>query len=136
MPERTPVRRFSMTERNCTRVTTQVDKVARDGYRLNDAGSAFWAGRDRATTLVAGAGHVEPLGWFCVPQGACQLSFQRNQQLASRSDRSQARSLCARCLSSARTKTQTSQAEIGWCADFVAAAFNRAGGYKVWRGMD
>ena len=32
------------------------------------------------------------------------------------------------------SKTQTSQAEIGWCADFVAAAFNRAGGYEVWEG--
>ena len=43
-----------------TRATTQVDKVGRDGYRLDDAGSAFWARGDRATTLVAGAGHVEP----------------------------------------------------------------------------
>ena len=51
-------------------VTTQVDKGARDGYRLNDAGPAFWAGGDRATTLVAGAGHVGTSWMVLCPAGS------------------------------------------------------------------
>ena len=38
------------------RATTQVHKVAREGYRVDVGGAAFWAGCNRATTLVAGAG--------------------------------------------------------------------------------
>jgi len=39
-----------------TRATTEVHKVAREGYRVDVGGAAFWAGCNRATTLVAGAG--------------------------------------------------------------------------------
>jgi hypothetical protein len=40
------------------RATTQVNKLVREGYRSDVSGLAFWAGRDRATTLIAGARHV------------------------------------------------------------------------------
>ena len=40
------------------RTTTQVHKLAGQGYRFDVGGLAFWAGCDRATTLVAGARHV------------------------------------------------------------------------------
>jgi len=42
------------------RHTTQVHKVAGKGYRFDVGGLAFWAGCDRATTLVAGARHGGP----------------------------------------------------------------------------
>ena len=45
-------------EEKRARATTQVHKVARDGDRFDVGGLAFWAGCDRATTLVAGARHV------------------------------------------------------------------------------
>ena len=45
-------------EEKRARATTQVHKVAREGYRLDVSGSAFWAGCYRATTLVARARHV------------------------------------------------------------------------------
>jgi hypothetical protein len=48
-------------EEKRARATTQVHKVARESYRFDVAGSAFWAGCDRATTLVAGARHVGDL---------------------------------------------------------------------------
>jgi len=56
-------------EEKRARATTQVHKVAREGYRFDVGGLAFWAGCDRPTTLVAGARHV---GSF--PHGMCQLS--------------------------------------------------------------
>ena len=45
-------------EEKRARATTQVHKVAREGYRSDAGGSAFWAGCDCTTTLVAGARHV------------------------------------------------------------------------------
>ena len=59
-------------EEKRARATTQVHKVARDGYRCDPAGLAFWAGCDGSTTRVAGARHV---GSF--PHGMCQLSHKR-----------------------------------------------------------
>jgi hypothetical protein len=56
-------------EEKRARATTQVQKLVREGYCGDVGGSAFWAGCDRATTLVAGARHV---GSF--PHGMCQLS--------------------------------------------------------------
>jgi len=46
-------------EEKRARATTQVHKVAREGYRSDAGGSASWAGCDRTTTLVAGARHVQ-----------------------------------------------------------------------------
>ena len=46
-------------EEKRARATTQVHKVAGEGYRSDAGGSASWAGCDRTTTLVAGARHVE-----------------------------------------------------------------------------
>ena len=40
------------------RATTQVRKVARERYRFDVGGLAFWAWCDSATTLVAGVRHV------------------------------------------------------------------------------
>ena len=54
-------------EEKRARVTTQVHKVAREGYRLDVGGSAFGAGCDRATTLVAGARHSGTLSARNVP---------------------------------------------------------------------
>ena len=45
-------------EEKLARATTQVHKVAREGYRFDVGRFAIWAGCDRATTLVAGAQHV------------------------------------------------------------------------------
>ena len=44
-------------EEKRARAATQVHKVARQGYRFDVAGSAFWAGCDRAITLVTGTRH-------------------------------------------------------------------------------
>ncbi len=46
-------------EEKRARATTEVHKVARDGYGFDVGPLAFWAGCDRATTLVAGARHIE-----------------------------------------------------------------------------
>ena len=46
-------------EEKCARAAMQVHEVARDRYRSDAGGSAYWAGCDRTTTLVAGARHVE-----------------------------------------------------------------------------
>jgi hypothetical protein len=43
-------------EEKRARATTQVHKVAREGYRCDVGGLAFWARCDRATTLFAGLG--------------------------------------------------------------------------------
>ena len=59
-------------EEKRARGTTQVHELARERYRFDVGGLAFWAGCDRATTLVAGARHV---GGF--PHGMCQLSHKR-----------------------------------------------------------
>jgi hypothetical protein len=59
-------------EEKPARGTTQVHKVARDGYRFDVGGMAFWAGCDRAITLVAGGQHV---GSFS--HRTCQLSHKR-----------------------------------------------------------
>jgi hypothetical protein len=59
-------------EEKLARTTTQVHKVARDRYRFDVGTITFWAGCDRATTLVAGARHVEPH-----PHGMCQLIHKR-----------------------------------------------------------
>ena len=61
-------------EEKRARATTQIHKVAREGYRFDGGGSAFSAGYDRATTLVAGARHVGDL--IGLPHGTCQLSHQ------------------------------------------------------------
>ena len=45
-------------EEKAARATTQVHKVAGEGYRFDVGSLAFWAECDRATTLVAGALHV------------------------------------------------------------------------------
>ena len=45
-------------EEKRARATTQVHKVARDGYRLGVGTLAFWAVRDSSTTLFARARHV------------------------------------------------------------------------------
>jgi len=45
-------------EEKRARATTQVRKVAREGYRLDVGGLALWARCYSATTLVAGARHV------------------------------------------------------------------------------
>jgi len=45
-------------EEKRARATTQVHEVARESYRFDVGGLAFWAGCDRATTLVAWVRHV------------------------------------------------------------------------------
>ena len=59
-------------EEKRARATTQEHKVARDRYRFDEGGLAFWADCDRAITLVVGAQHA---GSF--PHGICQLSHKR-----------------------------------------------------------
>ena len=61
-------------EEKPARATAQVHKVARVGYRSDVGGSAFSAGCDRATTLIAVARHV---GIHRLPHGACQPSRKR-----------------------------------------------------------
>ncbi len=62
-------------EEKGARATPQVNEVARDGYRFDVGTSAFWAGCDRATTLVAGAPHVGTSDRFS--HETCQLSHKR-----------------------------------------------------------
>jgi hypothetical protein len=69
-------------EEKRARATTQVQKLVREGYCGDVGGSAFWAGCDRATTLVAGARHV---GSF--PHGMCQLAANDSRQVAGRRGR-------------------------------------------------
>jgi hypothetical protein len=64
-------------EEKRARATTQVHKLTREGYRFDAGGLAFWAGCDRATTLVAGARHV-----WCFPHGMCQLVTNDSRQVA------------------------------------------------------
>ncbi len=45
-------------EEKRARATTQVHEVARESYRFDVGGLTFWAGCDRATTLVAWVRHV------------------------------------------------------------------------------
>jgi hypothetical protein len=64
-------------EEKRARATTQEHKVARDRYRFDEGGLAFWAGCDGAITLVVGAQHA---GSF--PHGICQLSHNDSRAAA------------------------------------------------------
>ena len=85
-------------EEKPARATAQVHKVARVRYRSDVGGSAFYAGCDRATTLIAVARHVEI---HRLPHGACQPSRKRFAPSLGRRGRMCGRSRGKRSLSSA-----------------------------------
>lgn len=85
-------------EEKPARATAQVHKVARVRYRSDVGGSAFYAGCNRATTLIAVARHVEI---HRLPHGACQPSRKRFAPSLGRRGRMCGRSRGKRSLSSA-----------------------------------
>ena len=137
-------------EEKPARATAQVHKVARVGYCSDVGGSAFSAGCDRATTLIAVARHV---GIHRLPHGACQPSRKRFAPSLGRRGRMCGRSRVKRSLSSALGITDGPAGEGGinpWGVELsrttrwlftnfsIFAGFwpfqERFKGYGTWRG--
>jgi len=80
-PERIPRRRFSMTKRNAHASQHRYANLLAWANSRTRASPHFGQGVTGRPSWSLGLGMFNLSGWFCVPQGACQLSCQGTDNL-------------------------------------------------------